>query len=151
MTSEAFEPATLAEACQHAARLLCDIDARPRSLHVQAGNAALDIEWTQPQRIPLDPTPAAAPDGPGGEIRGPVIAAQAVGVFYRCPEPGGEPFVREGDVVTTGQQVALIEAMKLMLPVQAERPGRIVEALKGDGEPVEYGETLFVLSETGEP
>jgi acetyl-CoA carboxylase biotin carboxyl carrier protein len=68
-------------------------------------------------------------------------------MFYRCPEPGADPFVREGDVVTTGQQIAIIEAMKLMLPVEAERAGRIVEVLKGDGEPVEYGEPLFALAE----
>ena len=87
------------------------------------------------------------PDAAGRDARGPVLAAQAVGVFYRSPEPGADPFVREGDVVTTGQQIAIIEAMKLMLPVEAERAGRIVEVLKGDGESVEYGEPLFALAE----
>lgn len=160
MTPEpAIEPtsqaAILAEVCQHAARLLSGMDAQPRSLSVQVGDVAVDIEWPEPQPhgahrrlVDIATTEVAipVPDAAGG-AQWPVLAAQAVGVFYRCPEPGADPFVREGDVVTTGQQIAIIEAMKLMLPVEAERAGRIVEVLKGDGEPVEYGEPLFALAE----
>ena len=74
------------------------------------------------------------------------VRAPSVGVFYRAPEPGAPPFVGEGDTVRPGQQVAIVEAMKLMLPVEADRAGRVVEVLKRDGEPVEYGEVLFVLA-----
>jgi acetyl-CoA carboxylase biotin carboxyl carrier protein len=74
------------------------------------------------------------------------VCAPSVGVFYRAPEPGAKPFVNEGDVIRPGQQVAIIEAMKLMLPVEAQRPGRVLEVLKADGAPVEYGEPLFVLA-----
>jgi acetyl-CoA carboxylase biotin carboxyl carrier protein len=150
------QAAMLAEACQHAAQLLSGLDAQPRSLHVRVGDVAVDIEWPDPQSNGMHPRPASTasadvaipvPDGSGREDQRPVLAAHTVGVFYRCPEPGADPFVREGDVVTVGQQVAIIEAMKLMLPVEAERAGRIVEVLKGDGEPVEYGEPLFALAE----
>jgi acetyl-CoA carboxylase biotin carboxyl carrier protein len=147
------QAAMLAEVCRHAARLLSDMHAQPRSLHVQVGDVAVEIEWPEPQRSVMQPVTAAntaaiaVADGPGGEEQRPVLAAQAVGIFYRCPEPGAEPFIREGDVVISGQQVAIIEAMKLMLPVEAERAGRIVEVLKVDGEPVEYGEPLFALTE----
>lgn len=150
------QAAILAEVCQHAARLLSGMDAQPRSLRVQVGDVAVDIEWPEPQQNGAQPRPAdvatteAAVPASGAAARDaqrPVLAAQAVGVFYRCPEPGADPFVREGDVVTTGQQIAIIEAMKLMLPVEAERAGQIVEVLKGDGEPVEYGEPLFALAE----
>lgn len=150
------QAAILAEVCQHAARLLSGMDAQPRSLRVQVGDVAVDIEWPEPQSNGAQPRPAdiatsevaiAGPDAAGRDARRPVLTAQAVGMFYRCPEPGADPFVREGDVVTTGQQIAIIEAMKLMLPVEAERAGRIVEVLKGDGEPVEYGEPLFALAE----
>jgi acetyl-CoA carboxylase biotin carboxyl carrier protein len=146
----------LAEVCQQAARLLSGMNAQPRSLRVQVGDAAVDIEWPEPQPNGAHPRPADSataeavlpvPDAAGRDAKRPVLAAQAVGVFYRCPEPGADPFIREGDVVTTGQQIAIIEAMKLMLPVEAERAGRIVEVLKGDGEPVEYGEPLFALAE----
>jgi acetyl-CoA carboxylase biotin carboxyl carrier protein len=150
------QAAILAEVCQHAARLLSGMDAQPRSLRVQVGDVSVDIEWPEPQPNGAQPRPLdaataevaiAGPDAAGRDARRPVLTAQAVGVFYRCPEPGADPFIREGDVVTTGQQIAIIEAMKLMLPVEAERAGRIVEVLKGDGEPVEYGEPLFALAE----
>jgi acetyl-CoA carboxylase biotin carboxyl carrier protein len=155
-TEPTSQAVILAEVCQHAARLLSGLDAQPRSLRVQVGDVAVDIEWPEPQPNGAHPRPVdaatteaatAVPDAGGRDARRPVLAAQAVGVFYRCPEPGADPFVREGDAVTAGQQIAIIEAMKLMLPVEAERAGRIVEVLKGDGEPVEYGEPLFALAE----
>lgn len=80
------------------------------------------------------------------------ICSPSVGTFYRSPEPGAPPFVAEGDPVQAGQQIAIVEAMKLMLPVEAERSGRVSRVLKADGEPVEYGEPLIelaVLSGTG--
>jgi acetyl-CoA carboxylase biotin carboxyl carrier protein len=146
----------LAEVCAHAVRMLSAMDAPPQSLRVQVGDVAVDIQWPVPRRTGTHPRPASsasreaaipAPGDGGDDGRRPVLAAQAVGVFYRRPEPGADPFVSEGDVITVGQQVAIIEAMKLMLPVVAERAGRIAEVLKGDGEPVEYGEPLFALAE----
>lgn len=143
----------LAEVCAHTARMLSAMDAHPQSLRVQVGDVAVDIQWPVPQRNGTHPQPAstasieAAIPVPGDGGRRPVLAAQAVGVFHRRPEPGADPFVSEGDAVTVGQQVAIIEAMKLMLPVVAERAGRIAEVLKDDGEPVEYGEPLFALAE----
>ncbi|WP_460402934.1 acetyl-CoA carboxylase biotin carboxyl carrier protein, partial [Actinophytocola sediminis] len=77
---------------------------------------------------------------------GPPLNAATVGTFYRSPAPGAPPFVTEGDEVSPGQQVAIIEAMKLMLPVEAERGGRIAEVLVADGEGVEYGQPLFRLT-----
>jgi acetyl-CoA carboxylase biotin carboxyl carrier protein len=66
-------------------------------------------------------------------------------VFYRAPQPGAPAFVSEGDLVAPGQQVAIIEAMKLMIPVEADRVGRISAVLVSDGQPVEYGQPLFAL------
>jgi len=70
-----------------------------------------------------------------------------VGVFYRAPQPGAAPFVTEGDYITLGQQVAIIEAMKLMIPVEADRTGRITSVLVPDGESVEYGQPLFAVDQ----
>src|SRR5579859_2521055 len=145
----------LAEVCAHATRMLSAMDAHPQSLRVQVGDVAVEIQWPVPQQHGTHPRPASTASieaaipvpgdlGDGGPR--PVLAAQAVGVFYRRPEPGADPFVSEGDIVAVGQQVAIIEAMKLMLPVVAERAGRIAEVLKDDGEPVEYGEPLFALA-----
>jgi len=77
------------------------------------------------------------------------ITAPAVGVFYAAPEPGAAPFVRAGDVVIVGQQVAIVETMKLMIPVEADRVGRVAEVLKQNGEAVEYAEPLFTLAPEG--
>jgi acetyl-CoA carboxylase biotin carboxyl carrier protein len=74
------------------------------------------------------------------------LCAPTVGTFYRAPEPGAEPFVREQDGVRPGQQVGIIEVMKLMLPVEADVHGHIVEILARDGLPVEYGERLFSIA-----
>ena len=73
------------------------------------------------------------------------IAAETVGVFYRSPEPGAAPFVAEGDPVRAGQQVGIVEAMKLMIPVNATREGRVAELLVENGEAVEHGTALMVL------
>ncbi|WP_052914431.1 acetyl-CoA carboxylase biotin carboxyl carrier protein [Protofrankia coriariae] len=69
-----------------------------------------------------------------------------MGVFYRAPEPGAKPFVAEGDLITRGQQVAIIEAMKLMIPVEADASGRVLEILVADGTPVEHGQPLLTVA-----
>lgn len=79
-----------------------------------------------------------------------IVCSPSVGTFYRAPEPGAPPFVAEGDPVQPGQQIAIVEAMKLMLPVEATRAGRVIRILKSDGEPVEYGEPLLELAAQGE-
>ena len=73
---------------------------------------------------------------------------QVVGMFYRSREPGAEPFVQPGDVVRPGQQVGIIEAMKLMIPVEADLDGQVLDALLADGTPVEYGDRLFAVEPT---
>jgi acetyl-CoA carboxylase biotin carboxyl carrier protein len=92
------------------------------------------------------PAPQAATDQPAAAAEHLHVFAPSVGTFYRQPEPGAAPFVSEGDVVTPGQQIGIVEAMKLMLPVEADRPGRIVKIYRANGDAVEYGEPLFALA-----
>ncbi|MDW7982196.1 MAG: acetyl-CoA carboxylase biotin carboxyl carrier protein [Thermomicrobium sp.] len=73
------------------------------------------------------------------------IVAPMVGTFYAAPRPGADPFVRIGDHVEPGQVVAIIEAMKVMNEIVAERAGTIVEILVENGQPVEYGQPLMRL------
>ncbi|MCX2727011.1 acetyl-CoA carboxylase biotin carboxyl carrier protein [Thermomicrobium sp. 4228-Ro] len=73
------------------------------------------------------------------------IVAPMVGTFYAAPRPGADPFVRVGDHVEPGQAVAIIEAMKVMNEIVAERAGTIVEILVENGQPVEYGQPLMRL------
>ncbi|HID11170.1 MAG TPA: acetyl-CoA carboxylase biotin carboxyl carrier protein [Candidatus Latescibacteria bacterium] len=73
------------------------------------------------------------------------IKAPMVGMFYRAPGPGAEPFVREGDRVRVGQTVCIIEAMKIMNEIESEVDGTIVEVLAENAQPVEYGQELFLV------
>jgi acetyl-CoA carboxylase biotin carboxyl carrier protein len=73
------------------------------------------------------------------------LEAPMVGTFYRASSPTAEPYVREGDVVKEGQILCIIEAMKLMNEIEAKASGRIVKVLVENGQPVEYGQGLFVL------
>ena len=69
-----------------------------------------------------------------------------VGTFYRSPSPEADPFVETGDKVEEGQTICIIEAMKVMNEVKAERSGTIEAALADNGEPVEFGTPLFRIS-----
>ena len=71
------------------------------------------------------------------------VTAPMVGVFYVAPAPGAEPFVRVGDHVSKGDTLCILEAMKMMNEVSADRDGEIVEICVADGELVEYGRVLF--------
>ena len=73
------------------------------------------------------------------------LIAETVGVFYRSSEPGAAPFIAEGDPVRAGQQVAIVEAMKLMIPITATREGVVAEFLVEDGAAIEHGQPLIVF------
>ncbi len=73
------------------------------------------------------------------------ITSPMVGTFYRQPEPGAEPFAREGDYVKKGQVLCVIEAMKLMNEIESEHEGQLVKCLVENGQPVQYGDQLFAV------
>jgi acetyl-CoA carboxylase biotin carboxyl carrier protein len=73
------------------------------------------------------------------------VTAPLVGTFYRAPSPDAEPFVQEGDRVKKGQVLCIIEAMKLMNEIESEVEGTVVKVLVENGQPVEYGEPLFLI------
>lgn len=87
--------------------------------------------------------PAAAPADPAshpGTVKSPMV-----GVCYLLPEPGAAPFAKEGDSVSEGQTLCLIEAMKTFNPVKAPRSGKVVKIVVENGAPVEYGEPLLII------
>ena len=151
MTESTFP---LDELCRRAIDLIRAGGAAPARIRVQAGEQSIEIDWR----------PAAAaeapPAGPVHELAAPVAApapapnsngtvqvrAPMVGTFYRAPAPGEPPFVEIGDEVEPGQQLAILEARKLMNPLEAEHAGRIVEILAENGSFVEYDQPLFVLA-----
>jgi acetyl-CoA carboxylase biotin carboxyl carrier protein len=115
----------------------------PSRVHVRFGCASVEVEWAHPAAAPQPAPPADAPAaGPDHHA----VCAPLVGTFYRAPEPGAPPFVAVGDTVQAGQQVGIVEAMKLMNPIVADRPGRVVDVLVADAEPVEYGQPLVTLA-----
>nr|AGS49861.1 biotin carboxyl carrier protein [uncultured bacterium esnapd17] len=134
-----------------AAKLLEDVPAVPSTLRVRAGDVSVEMEW--PTEVADPATVVAAPAGqqpagaaPPADDRH-LVCAPTVGVFYRAPSPGAQPFVEVGDQVTTGQQIGIVESMKLMIAVEADRPGVVAEILLEDSTPVEYGAPLFALGE----
>jgi len=102
---------------------------------------------TQPMPIAA---PAAAPLAAGGaaepaQIEGHVVKSPMVGTFYRSGSPGAKPFAEVGDEVKAGQTICIIEAMKLMNEIECDKDGVVKAVLVENGQPVEYGEPLFVI------
>ncbi|MFY9578596.1 MAG: acetyl-CoA carboxylase [Gaiellaceae bacterium] len=77
------------------------------------------------------------------------IKSPLVGTFYRSSQPGAPPFVNEGDTVDAGQTVGIVEAMKLMNQVQADQAGKVSKILAGDGDWVEFEQTLMLIEPAG--
>jgi acetyl-CoA carboxylase biotin carboxyl carrier protein len=90
----------------------------------------------------VEPAPAAelaAADHPGA------VKAPMVGTVYLSPQPEAPPFVKLGDMISAGQVLLIVEAMKVMNQIRAPRAGRLAKILVEDGAPVEYGEAMMVL------
>ena len=93
---------------------------------------------------------ASAPAAPAAQAAAPANHANAqkspmVGTFYRAASPTSDPFVEVGQTVKEGQTLCIIEAMKLMNEIEAEKSGVVKAILVENGTPVEYGEPLFVI------
>ena len=91
--------------------------------------------------------PAAAAESPAApaEHAGDVVPSPMVGSVYLQPQPGAEPFIRIGAMVSEGQTLLIVEAMKTMNPIPAPRAGKVVDILVADAQPVEFGEPLVVI------
>jgi acetyl-CoA carboxylase biotin carboxyl carrier protein len=87
--------------------------------------------------------PAAAPAAP--VVQGHTVKAPMVGTFYRASNPAAPAFVEVGQTVKEGEPLCIIEAMKLLNEIEADKSGVIKEILVQNGEPVEYGQPLFVI------
>ncbi|MCK6370556.1 MAG: acetyl-CoA carboxylase biotin carboxyl carrier protein [Gammaproteobacteria bacterium] len=87
-----------------------------------------------------DTAASAVPEIPGHKVVSPMV-----GTYYESSTPGGEPFVKIGSEVKAGDTLCIIEAMKMMNQIEADQAGRIAAMLATNGEPVEYGQVLFVI------
>ncbi len=100
----------------------------------------------QAAMLPVPQATVQAAGAPAQDTAGLIpVESPMVGTFYRAPAPGAEPYVKEGDIVQKGTTVCIIEAMKLMNEIEAEVKGRIARILVENGQPVEFGQNLFLL------
>ncbi|MFO1386521.1 MAG: acetyl-CoA carboxylase biotin carboxyl carrier protein [Chitinivorax sp.] len=103
-----------------------------------------------PQAAPMPAAAAPVAPAPAAEaapaIEGEAIKSPMVGTFYRSPSPGAKAFVEVGQQVNVGDPLCIIEAMKLLNEIEAERAGTIKAILIENGQPVEYGEPLFIIA-----
>lgn len=161
------DPTDLAQVQEHVVGFLDKLKRQPSNLRIQAGDITVDITWPVPGpgyhaadghgldgHVADGHTPnghildgVASLESPDAEARE-YLTSPAVGVFYHAREPGSDPFVAVGSAVEPGQQVGIVEAMKLMIPVEADRAGIVTDVLKANGAPVEYDEPLFALTAT---
>ena len=119
-------------------------------LEVKDGNFRLRLSRGKP--FPLNaPAPPSAPVSPTPQTETPkpdashAIASPLAGMFYRAPSPTSPPFVKEGDKVAFGDVLCIVEAMKVMNEIRADRPGLIKKIFIENGKPVSAGQDLFLV------
>jgi acetyl-CoA carboxylase biotin carboxyl carrier protein len=120
------------------------------------GGAVTGAQPTMMMAAPMAPAPArpaaaAAAAAPAAEAEpaapeGHVVKAPMVGTFYRSPSPDAKVFVEVGQAVKEGDTICIIEAMKLMNEIEADASGTVKAILVENGQPVEYGQPLFILA-----
>lgn len=116
----------------------------PSSVQATVTPVAQPVGATVTPLVPPSIAAASAPAAPA-EPEGHVVKSPMVGTFYRSPSPGAKAFVEVGQRVNAGETICIIEAMKLLNEIEADRAGVIKEILAENGQPVEYGEPLFVI------
>jgi acetyl-CoA carboxylase biotin carboxyl carrier protein len=95
--------------------------------------------------VPVTAAVPAAPPAPAPEEGLHAVKSPIVGTFYEAPSPGAPPFVSVGDSVEVGQVLCIVEAMKLLNEIESDVAGEIVKKLAANGQPIEYGQELFVI------
>jgi acetyl-CoA carboxylase biotin carboxyl carrier protein len=88
---------------------------------------------------------APPPESPQPEQGLHIVRSPIVGTFYESPSPGSPPFIKVGDALEVGQVLCIVEAMKLMNEIECDMAGELVRKLVANGQPIEYGQELFVL------
>ncbi len=131
---------------------ITEADGKVRIVKAGAAPVAVAMPLVQAQPVaaaqPAAAAAAAAAAAPVAEAAaetGHVVKSPMVGTFYRASSPGAKAFAEVGDQVKEGQAVCIIEAMKIMNEIEADKAGTITKILVENGQPVEYGQPLFVI------
>lgn len=114
------------------------------AVHQLPAIAALPLAPALPVSRAAEPA-VEAPAASKAKANEHVITAPMVGTFYGAPSPGSKPFAEIGDEIKVGQILCIIEAMKMMNQIEADRAGRITSIMARNGDPVEFGQPLFVV------
>jgi acetyl-CoA carboxylase biotin carboxyl carrier protein len=128
---------------QHASAPSARFMAMPAAAHAEnfEDSPALSSSAASASQSPGSTPPAQAVESEDLHL----VKSPIVGTFYECPTPGAPPFVKPGDQVTAGQVLCIIEAMKLMNEIESDAAGEVVRRFVENGQPVEYGESLFAI------
>ena len=118
--------------------------ARPPTVQVTPAPAAAAASTPAAARSAARPAAAEPAEVTAGEGEH-MVTAPMVGTYYAAPSPGAKPYVEIGDEVEVGQVLCTIEAMKMMNQIESDVAGRIRAALVKNGEPVEFGQPLFII------
>ncbi|WP_130804790.1 acetyl-CoA carboxylase biotin carboxyl carrier protein [Acinetobacter ihumii] len=122
------------------------IESDLQAIEVKEGDQSISLTRPTPvyTSAPVATAPIAAPAAPAAKTpRGAVENSPMVGVFYAAPNPGEAPFVKVGQTVSAGETLGIIEAMKIMNPIEATQSGVIEEILVKNGEVIQFGQPLF--------
>ncbi|MEB3752802.1 acetyl-CoA carboxylase biotin carboxyl carrier protein [Acinetobacter sp. MD2(2019)] len=125
------------------------IESDLQAIEVKEGDQSIALTRRSPAPIQMGvaamPAPASevASTAPKAKSRGVVETSPMVGVYYAAPSPGEAPFVQVGQTVSAGDTLGIIEAMKIMNPIEATQSGVIEEILVKNGEVIEFGQPLF--------
>ncbi|APV35388.1 MULTISPECIES: acetyl-CoA carboxylase biotin carboxyl carrier protein [Acinetobacter] len=122
------------------------IESDLQAIEVKEGDQSIAL--TRPTPViaagAIAAAPAAAPAAPAPKTpRGAVETSPMVGVFYAAPSPGEAPFVKVGQTVSAGETLGIIEAMKIMNPIEATQSGVVEEILVKNGDVIQFGQPLF--------
>lgn len=153
MTATGRESETSAPSPERIADLVQSLAAVMRQselteLDLALGSVTVRLRRSNQDVVNSGPLPASTPaEAPANTSPIPhVITAPMIGTFYTSSTPGAAPFVSEGDSVSAGQTIGIIEAMKIMNEIAADRPGVVEKIIVANGQPVEYGSPLMRLT-----
>ena len=115
------------------------------SVKISRYSAVAPVQYAAPVAAPVAAAPAIAAVPVEEKISGHIVKSPMVGTFYRSASPGSAAFVEIGQSVSNGQTLCIIEAMKILNQIEADKSGKIKQILVENGHPVEYGQPLFII------
>lgn len=130
-----------------------EVEEKDLKVRVTKGSVAQQVIATAPAPVAGAPMAAAAPVAAAPEAAPAVIDAShpgavtspMVGTAYHAPEPGAAPFIEIGKKISAGDTIMIVEAMKVMNPIKAEKAGTVTQILADDASPVEFGDVLVII------